>query len=306
MAYQVISDQAIQRRLYWVEEIKKLSGNFSDDYLRLERELREEIRLNGLNVLIEHLRLCGNIPESYRHDSSEEKLYSKYTDYLVSLAYENIGMRSIVLTERADSADVEAFSSNYNFVADAKVFRLSRTAKNQKDFKVDAMHNWKRDKDYAMIVCPIYQLPNSSSQIYWSATSKSVCILTYSHLALLVQYAHADSQVNCQELIFRIFNAVSAMNPSKTAMEYWFNLNKTMIDYSDIISSLWQSEKVASSESLVIAKEQDLNYLSAQRTAIMSMSHQEALSELIRINKIDSKIKTISNVRDSGIFTLND
>ena len=78
----IISERAIKRRIYWVNEIKKLRGNFGDDYTRLENELSAEIKKEGLTALIDHLRLCGNIPESYGHDSSEEKLYSKYTDCL--------------------------------------------------------------------------------------------------------------------------------------------------------------------------------------------------------------------------------
>lgn len=70
--------------------------------------------------------------------------YSKYTDCLLSLTYKALGLKSLVIKERADVADVEAFGKDYSFVADAKAFRLSRTAKNQKDFKVQAMHRWKR------------------------------------------------------------------------------------------------------------------------------------------------------------------
>lgn len=93
-----------------------------------------------MTALIDHLRLCGSIPEQYGHDTSEEKLYSKYTDALLAAAYRYIGLTSVVLDERADAADVEAVGAGYSLVADAKVFRLSRTAKNQKDFKIDAMH----------------------------------------------------------------------------------------------------------------------------------------------------------------------
>ena len=95
-------------------------------------------------------------------------------------------MKSHVLTERADAADVEVVSNEFSFVADAKVFRLSRTAKNQKDFKIAAMNGWKRGKPYAMVVCPLYQLPTRSSQIYHQAGSLNVCIFSYSHLATLV------------------------------------------------------------------------------------------------------------------------
>lgn len=132
----IISEKAIKRRDYWVEEIRKLSGHFGNDTDKLEKQLEAEIKKNSTFSLIDHLRLCGNIPESYGHDTSEEKLYSKYTDCLLSLAYTSLGLKSLVLKERADAADVEAFAKDYSFVADAKAFRISRTAKNQKDFKV--------------------------------------------------------------------------------------------------------------------------------------------------------------------------
>ena len=60
-----------------------------------------------------------------------------------------MGFTSIVLKERANVADVECVCNDYSFVADAKAFRLSRTAKNQKDFKVQAMDNWKYGKPFA-------------------------------------------------------------------------------------------------------------------------------------------------------------
>ena len=153
----IIKKTAITRRKYWIEEIRKLSGNFGDDSSRLEKELHAEIKKHGLASLTGHLRLCGDIPESYGRDSSEEKLYSKYTDTLLAEAFKAAGLKSLVLKERADAADVEVFAKSYSFVADAKSFRLSRTAKNQKDFKVQAMAGWKRGKPYAMVVCPIYQ-----------------------------------------------------------------------------------------------------------------------------------------------------
>jgi type II restriction enzyme len=75
----IISEKAINNRAYWIEEIRKLSGNFGDDSEKLEKELEAEIDKDGINSLIDHLRLCGNIPESYGHDTSEEKLIFKNT-----------------------------------------------------------------------------------------------------------------------------------------------------------------------------------------------------------------------------------
>ena len=180
----IISKDAIKRRNQWVAKIGGLNGDFAANSLEMEKSLGSEINKLGTQTLLDHLRLSGNIPESYGHDTSEEKQYSKYTDSLLCFAYKQMGLKSIVITERADVADVEAFADKYSFVADAKAFRLSRTAKNQKDFKVQAMDGWKHGKPYAMVVCPIYQLPSRSSQIYSQAITRSVCVFTYSHLVI--------------------------------------------------------------------------------------------------------------------------
>lgn len=261
----IISTEATKRRTYWINEIKKLSGNFGDDYDRLETELNDEVKQNGMTVIVDHLRLCGSIPESYGHDSSEEKLYSKYTDCLLSLAFKAIGLKSLVLTERSDAADVEAFSDNYSFVADAKAFRLSRTAKNQKDFKVAAMHGWKYGKPHAMVVCPIYQLPRASSQIYQSATVHDVCVFTYSHLSLLLCFSQNAGSKATQELIHRIFKVIPALNPSKNASDYWLAINRTMLEFSKDIEDLWKVEKIAAMESVEIAKKERKDFI-AEKT----------------------------------------
>jgi len=298
----IIDAKAIKNREYWVEEIRKLSGNFGEDSDRLEKELINEIKKNGAPSLLNHLRLCGDIPESYDHDSSEEKLYSKYTDALLSETYKTFGLKSLVLKERADAADVEVFAKDYSFVADAKAFRLSRTAKNQKDFKVQAMDGWKRGKPFAMVVCPIYQLPNKSSQIYEQASVRNVCVFTYSHLAMLIEYSLLEGPKKAEELLHEIFKTIQALNPSKDASQYWLPVNKTMLNFSKTIAKLWQIEKQAAVESIAIAKEEALTFLAHEREKIMRMTHEEALNALIKVHKIDSKIIIINSVSDNGIL----
>ena len=292
----VISQKAIERRLRWIDEIVTLSGNFGADSSRVEDELAEEVEADGLAALLDHLRLCSAIPESYRHDSSEEKLYSKYTDALLSATYLHMGLTSIVLTERADSADVEAVADNYSFVADAKAFRMSRTAKNQKDFKVQAMDNWKRGKPFAMVVCPLYQLPYRNSQIYAQAAARNVCIFSYSHLAVMACLVETEGTNASVDLLHDVFNTIQNMNPSKSANAYWQAVNQAMLNYGQPILELWRTEKIATIESIEISKEIALSVYASQREAIMRLSREEAVRQLIELRKIDSRIETIRSV----------
>ena len=300
----IISQIAIESRQYWIAEIQKLSDNLGNDSDRLEKELEQEIKEQGFDLLINHLRLCGNIPECYEQDTSEEKLYSKYTDILLSLAYKYLGFKSIVLGEQTDAADVEVFARNYSFVADAKAFRLSRTEKSRKDFKVNAMDSWKRGKPYAMIVCPIYQLPRFSSQIYHQATTKNVCVFTYSHLSLLLSFAEYHGKNKAQKLLENIFSVILALNPSKSATDYWLAVNKTILSYSKNIEKLWETEKLAAMETIAVAKDEALTFLAQEREKIMRMSHQEALNELIKVHTIDSRMTTIQSLSDNGLFSI--
>lgn len=304
MEYKYITKEAISRRHYWIDEIVKLSGHFINDSTRVETEISNEVKKDGSSALTDHLRLCTAIPESYEHDSSEEKLYSKYTDALISECFKFIGLNSTVLTERADAADVEASSETFSFVADAKVFRLSRTAKNQKDFKVQAMDGWRQHNDFAMVICPVYQLPTTKSQIYQQAISRNVCLFTYTHLSVLVRYSEMAEKNESINLLHNIFNSISLINPSKSSIEYWTVINKTMLDFDKKINELWTDEKQATDEGIEESKKIALCFLSNERKKILKMTKEEAISELMKINKISSREEQIKRVINNNLLLL--
>ncbi|MEQ1559952.1 MAG: HindIII family type II restriction endonuclease [Methyloglobulus sp.] len=101
MKIEIITENQIKSRKYWVNEISRLSGNFGIDAEKVEEEIAQEIKENGIDSLLGHLRLCGAILERYGHDTSEEKLYSKYTDVVIHEAFLSMGFNSLVLKERA-------------------------------------------------------------------------------------------------------------------------------------------------------------------------------------------------------------
>ena len=295
---------SVKRRRYWLDEIVQLSGKFGTDSSRLEAELATEVKRDGPIAVIDHLRFCGNIPEAYEHDSSEEKLYSKYTDVVLAHALAQLGLRTLVLTERGDSADVEAVAVDWALVGDAKAFRLSRTAKNQKDFKVEAMHGWKRDRRHALLVCPSYQLPMRSSQIYQSAINRDVTIISYSHLAALVALAKTETPAIALECLVAAMRCAEDQSPTKDAVFYWTLINRSMLSKSQTLKALWKAEKAATVESLQHAKREGLAALDAERDRIQRMSHEAAVAELIRFRKLESRATTIAQVTDNELLTI--
>ncbi len=300
----MITEEQVENRKYWIDEISRSSGDFGADAERIEQKLEQEIQAQGIDALLGHLRLCGVIPEYYGHDTSEEKLYSKYTDVVIHAAYTAMGFASLVLKERANVADVECVTNDYSFVADAKAFRLSRTAKNQKDFKVQAMDNWKHGKPYAMVVCPVYQLPSLKSQIYKQAAESSVCIATYTHLSVLVRYAQKSTQNKAIELVHEVFRTVEAMNPSKNAVSYWQAVNRKFLDFDEVIGAIWRDEKLASNEAITILKEEALTFLAKERERIMRLSHADAIKEVLKSSTLDNKVQKVQSVAKNGILDL--
>ncbi len=304
MPFEVLTELAIQRRQRWIEDIAESSGEFGNDTAEVDRKMTCEIEREGVPALLDHLRLCGAIPERYGRDSSEEKLYSKYTDSLLASAYRHIGLTSLVLAERANSADVEAVAGSYSLVADAKAFRMSRTAKNQKDFKIEAMHTWKRGKPHAMVVCPIYQLPTRRSQIYHQAITRNVCVFSYSHLSVLVRFSTNSRATEAQDLLSCILNCTSELNPTQDAAAYWTCINREMLSRNGTIAALWQEEKLATTESITVLKEEALTILARERESIMRMSKEDAIRHLIEGRNINGREQIVRDFGDNGILSI--
>src|SRR6266702_7187037 len=167
-----------------VDISKRDDLSFKDRSERIKQALESAPSLD----LLQHLDHAGVIPERFDHDSSEEKLFAKYCDYLLALSWSLLGIQSQAILERTDAADVIGHEGTYKVVGDAKAFRLSRTAKNQKDFKVEALDKWRKGAEFACLVCPLYQYPGHTSHIYLQASTYNVTLLSYTHFAFLLRH----------------------------------------------------------------------------------------------------------------------
>jgi len=107
------------------------------------------------------------------------------------------------------------------------------------------------------------------------------------------------------DLLHEVFNTIKAMNPSKNANAYWQAVNRTMLQYGDPIGELWKTEKIATIESLAISKEIALTYYSSQREAILKLSRNEAIEQLIDMHNIDSRIEIVGAVSDKQIMNID-
>ena len=139
--------------------------NEESSFQKATDEIQDKIFNLSLEEFLPLITEVGIIPEKIEHDSKEEKLFSKVSEIFLARCFFELGLKTTLYTTRGNSADVLAESRfhNYSLVSAAKAFRLSRTAKNQKDFKVESLNTWKRDNDYAVLCCPYFQYPNRLS-----------------------------------------------------------------------------------------------------------------------------------------------
>jgi type II restriction enzyme len=114
----------------------------------------------------------------------------------------------------------------------------------------------------------------------------------------------ATTQISAQNLLLNILRCAEELNPAKDAIAYWQAINRTMLGFDNRIRDLWEIEKIATSESIKLAKEEALTILAKEREVIMRMSRDEAIGFLIKGRNIDGRERVIRALSDNGIFTL--
>ena len=238
----------------------------------------------------------GIIPEDIPHDSTEEKIYAKAADIVLAKCFQELGLSSIVVKQRSGCADVVAKSifHNYSLVADAKAFRLSRTAKNQKDFKVQSMAHWRGDNDFSILTCPYFQYPLTHSQIYTQALEGNVLLFSWEHFSYMLEKGIKENE---HFSLAPLWNASAEIAKQFSIADkeifFWDKqdllmcnfLNCTIKDFKDNFESIRKK--------MIRRGENEILYYKEQLKEINAFSREQAIKELIKHRKIHEKVATI-------------
>lgn len=283
----------------------KLIEKIKDVSMKDFKIATEEIR-NFIDHMPEDKFKCivkeiGTIPENIEYDSTEEKLYSKTSDIVLARCFRLLGLVARTLDERADSADILAESIsgyNYSLVADAKCFRLSRTAKNQKDFKVSNLSDWRgSENEYAVLVAPYFQYPQATSQIYSKALDNNVCLLSWEHISIMLEQNIKETDSLSLE---SLWNASQMIARDKSLS--FANAKCCFLPKMDI----YVAKKIGISDSkyrdilknykhLIIYRGKiEIDYWNGCIKEIEKYTREKAIEELIKAKKLQEKINTIA------------
>lgn len=249
----------------------------------------------GKEELKYYLMISGIIPERIKHDSSEEKLYSKYCEYLGYLFFNILGLKAEVIDTRSEEADVLAEKegeNNYKIVVDTKASRLSRSALNVKDYKVDSLGTtWrtKRDADYASLFNPIGFFLKKDSQLYAKAIEHNVTMISYIHLVGILSIP----QIETKDLspLWEIGKSLQSLSPKdrKNADKYWKKLDSVILSLG-LDGEEWKACKKNASKQLRKIVEEELLNIENLEKEITEMDIDALRKQLIISKKYD-KIK---------------
>jgi len=268
-------------RLEIIRLIEELAGS-PQAFDRLEHS-RQRMPKDELS---RELLMCGIIPEKFAHDSSEEKLWAKGCDIILAQTLNHLNIEAKVIRARGNSADVFAQATDYTLVADAKAFRLSRTAKNQKDFKIGALDDWRRMDTFACLVAPLYQFPTNSSQIYRQAEQKNVTLLAYVHLKFLLDFVPTSSLIN-------LWQIPGTLTPSPDASAYWTAIERAIIEITEKSETLLAYYKQQEIEYTRQIGKESIAYWESILENYQAFSREDAIAALIHHTGINAKIQTI-------------
>lgn len=274
--------------------ISVIRGSADRDFESASKLLEECV--NADVDFIHTLRQIGIIPECIAHDSTEEKLFSKASDAVLSRAFREIGLKSAVLKERGDAADVLAESPihGYTLVADAKAFRMSRTAKNQKDFKVVALSGWRKDSEYAVLCAPYFQYPSKSSQIYAQGLEHNVCLLSWEHLIFLIENGIKETPALSFAPLWNFCDAyahrVLCADMKKSFIEPF---NSVVLELTGMTRDMFDARLNAQAAVVIERGEQEKLFWKEEIAQIQEYTKEQAINELIKAKKIREKISQI-------------
>src|SRR3989344_1646563 len=253
--------------------------------------------------LIEKILDCGVLPEVFSHDSSEEKMWAKYSDVMLARCLTLLGLKAEVLGARGNSADVLAKAKEYTIVADAKTFRLSRTAKNQKDFKVQALDNWRLNYHYSLLVSPLYQYPSRDSQIYRQAITRNVTLFSYSHLLFLLNQGKKFNLAPVWNIGNTLKKSSKEKDFSNSAL-YWGKMDEIVcgIAKKELVDLV--KYKNTTIERTKFLGNEGIGYWENKIQEYNKLSKTKAIGMLIKAHKIDQKIKQIRKAIDIKNLTI--
>ncbi|WP_214766225.1 MULTISPECIES: HindIII family type II restriction endonuclease [unclassified Exiguobacterium] len=283
---------------------------------KIAKEFEEHLKTLNDEQLIEYLLYSIYIPDEYKHDSSEETLFTKLIEVLVSYFFKHLGVDSEYIVTKSGREDVALyFKENKEevIVSDVKTFRLGRSqqAPNVKDFVkpsdfATAWASHHKNCFGGLIVFPRTHEWKKNSQVYTYCSNPifPILMLSYTHLVLLLKYKSRFSKDNLKQL-WDYSNLKTINSDSKS--DYWTSVDDKFISILNLSKEEYNSQ-LSTYEDLVkeniklIVEEyiQEIEHhaISLEKLAT-NMDYETVKKEYIKIKTqydTEGLVKSIANI----------
>ncbi|EJE4552232.1 HindIII family type II restriction endonuclease, partial [Staphylococcus pseudintermedius] len=262
------------------------------------------------------------IPDYYRHDSSEETLFTKLVEVTTSFVFEKLGIKSEYLKTKSATEDIHLIFNEkeepLHVVGDVKTYRLGRSQKaaNVKDFvkPADFKEIWgkKYENSCGLVVFPSTHEWSSKSDVYQHCTNPDypIVMMHYSHLAVLLNNVeNRNLGINFESLWDYSDLRQSEIN-SKDKNNYWtiFNRKFDKLFYNNTVDlAKSYEEKIENNIKEIVSNYEEMKTEKIEEISkkVNSMNESELrkLSKQLltdkEVKKIDTDIQRIKKFRIS-------
>lgn len=180
--------------------------------------------------------------------------------------------------------------------------RLSDLAERPETQKTIKSIQWQcggGDGEYSVLVCPYFQYPKSSSQIYKEALSGNVALFSWEYLYILLKEGIRESpSVNISEL-WNQSNIISKTTTVANSKRCFLpQQNHNIAEFLKLSLSKFYEYFAIVKNILVERGNAEIHYYEQEIERVKHLEREEAIAELLRTMKLDNKIATIKGFID--------
>ncbi len=159
------------------------------------------------------------------------------------------------------------------------------------------MSDWRgSENEYAVLVAPYFQYPQTRSQIYSKALTHNVCLLSWEHISLLLEHGIKETATFTLE---SLWNASQMMardkNLSFANAQICFlpRMDSFIAKKIGIKEKDYQNELDRYKTFIVCRGKMEISYWENHIQEIRSYTREQAIDELISARKLTEKIAVI-------------
>ncbi|WP_409258633.1 HindIII family type II restriction endonuclease [Leptospira borgpetersenii] len=97
-------------------------------------------------------------------------------------------------------------------------------------------------------------------------------------MAVLIRSSSIATTEDCKKILNDIYKSIYLFNPSKYSVQYWVNINRTMLNYDDSIAAHWANEKLVTIEGIAVSKKMAIEFVSSERIRVFKMTKDESVN----------------------------